>query len=264
MIGALIGAGTSLLGGLLGKKSAEKQAKQNIKIQKQFAQEGIQWKVKDAEKAGVHPLYALGAQTHSFSPVSVGDPLPGAIADMGQGIGRAVESGMSSPGRNQRVLETLTVQRAELENTKLAAEIALMRQPGQPPPTSMAAPVLPGQGVELSPAPQTVANPAIPSTDYAVNPELSYSRTPTGYTPVPSDNYKKLTEDNVMLETGWAARHVGGPMMGNREHTVPPPSSWLPFGADSWYFHAPTMQWRPWNSNLREFVKNSNLPYRSN
>ena len=35
---------------------------------KQFAKRGIQWRVHDAKKAGLHPLAALGAQTTSFSP----------------------------------------------------------------------------------------------------------------------------------------------------------------------------------------------------
>jgi len=64
-------------------------AKQNIKLQKQFAQEGIQWKVADAKKAGIHPLYALGAQTHSFAPVQTGG---GNFSQMGQSVGRAIDA----------------------------------------------------------------------------------------------------------------------------------------------------------------------------
>jgi len=60
MLGALLGAAGSLAGGLLSAKSqkeANKVAEQNAlrqeALQKEFAQSGIQWKVKDAEAAGV-------------------------------------------------------------------------------------------------------------------------------------------------------------------------------------------------------------------
>lgn len=49
------------IGGIFDSISDSKTAKENIKLQKQFAQTGIQWKVADAKKAGIHPVYALGA-----------------------------------------------------------------------------------------------------------------------------------------------------------------------------------------------------------
>lgn len=259
MLGALLSAGSSLLGGLLGRKSADKQAKQNIKLQKQFAQEGIQWKVKDAEKAGVHPLYALGAQTHSFSPVSVGDPLPGAIADMGQNIGRAVDTGRTSNERFAHRLGELSVQRAELENTKLASEIALMQQPGTPPAPVTENPVVPGQAVNITKPDQSIALASNPSQDAAVNPELTLVRTKDGYTPAPSENFKKLTEDNLLLEVPWSIRNQIMPSIGLSNHTSRPPKSWLPFGANTWKWDAATVQWRPYNTNLHEYVRNSNI-----
>lgn len=128
--GSLAGAAGNLIGGLLGKDSAEDQQAANIKMQKQFAQKGIQWKVADAAKAGVHPLYALGASTHSFSPTSVGDPLAGAVSDMGQNIGRAIDSGLNSSDRLYRqTVEALTLKRMGLENDLLATKIAAGRQP---------------------------------------------------------------------------------------------------------------------------------------
>ncbi|MEM3753884.1 MAG: hypothetical protein QW518_08940 [Thermofilaceae archaeon] len=58
----------SLAGGALGAWATNKANKENVKFQKRFAKQGIQWRVADAEKAGIHPLYALGAQTASFTP----------------------------------------------------------------------------------------------------------------------------------------------------------------------------------------------------
>lgn len=44
-------------------------AQQNFAFQREFAEQGIQKRVEDAKKAGIHPLYAIGAQTPSVSPV---------------------------------------------------------------------------------------------------------------------------------------------------------------------------------------------------
>ncbi len=252
MIGALIGAGASLLGGLMGKKSAEKQAAQNIKMQKEFAQTGIQWKVKDAEKAGIHPLYALGAQTHSFSPVSVGDPLPGAIADMGQGIGRAVESGMSSAGRASRALEALTIQRAELENTKLASEIALMNQAGQPPAPITENAVIAGQAQSVvTAAPQeTIINPSAPHQENVARPELMWSRGPGGgYIAGPSKETAESMESNPLGTVQFAIRNGLIPLFTQSQNRAPP-QSWLPAGKgyNSWRYDAVTGEWHPFRS----------------
>ena len=68
MLGELIAGVGSLIGGLMGRdaqrdanEAQERMAAQNIALQREFAQQGIQWKVVDARKAGISPLYALGA-----------------------------------------------------------------------------------------------------------------------------------------------------------------------------------------------------------
>ena len=42
-------------------------ARQEYQNQKEFAQHGLRWKVEDAKQAGINPLVALGASTHSPS-----------------------------------------------------------------------------------------------------------------------------------------------------------------------------------------------------
>lgn len=142
-IAAAIGAGASLLGGLIGRKSTQDANKQNIALQKQFAQEGIQWKVEDARKAGIHPLYALGAQTASFAPNVVGDTsLPTALTNMGQDISRAVDVTRTSGDRvdaYEKTVRALQLTRLGLENDLLASQIAKVNQAGGTPgmPNSM-------------------------------------------------------------------------------------------------------------------------------
>lgn len=143
MLGSLISAGANLLGGLFNRDAAkdaaqeanavaERNALRNIELQKQFAQEGIRWKVNDAREAGIHPLYALGASTTSFAPVSVGHTssydgsMGKAIANAGQDIGRAINAGSTAGERATRytqTVEALNLERLGLENELLASKI---------------------------------------------------------------------------------------------------------------------------------------------
>lgn len=148
MIGPLLSAGASLIGGLMtssAQKDANRQqaemARQNIAMQKDFAQKGIQWKVQDARNAGIHPLYALGAQTHSFSPISVGTtPVTGVgagIAAAGQDLSRAFAASASPSQRAtayEQAVQALSVERGQLENTLLKAQIAKLSSDQLPPP----------------------------------------------------------------------------------------------------------------------------------
>lgn len=165
IVGAAIGAGSRLLAGQMAddataaaNATAQRQAKQsrqyqrkmdrkNIELQKQFAQEGIRWKVADAEAAGIHPLYALGAQTTSFNPVTVGglsggySPAPqhgmaNALAEAGQDVSRAIHATRTQPERTaayEKTMMDLQVRRAWLENDLLASQIAKINQPTNPP-----------------------------------------------------------------------------------------------------------------------------------
>ena len=101
---SVIGGAGALAGGAISANNQRKMAELNYKHQKEFAQNGIRWKVSDAKAAGIHPLYALGASTSSYSPVSGygGDNGIGeAAAQFGQGIGRAVEAGMTKEERQR-------------------------------------------------------------------------------------------------------------------------------------------------------------------
>lgn len=130
MLGELIKAGGSLLGGLFGKKSTDKANEQNIKLQREFAQNGVQWKVADARKAGISPLAALGASTASFSPSVVGDTgMANSLSDMGQDIGRAVNATATNDTRNAAMQATLaqeTLKGLRLDNEGKAIQNAAL------------------------------------------------------------------------------------------------------------------------------------------
>lgn len=120
MLDALIAGGARLIGGFLGQQ----QQKKNEQLQREFAQNSVSWRVADAKRAGIHPLYALGAPT--FSPaVSSSSPMGDAIAGMGQDISRSMNATASQSTRDANVtLTNLAIQRAGLQNELLKTEIA--------------------------------------------------------------------------------------------------------------------------------------------
>lgn len=132
MVGQIIGGIASGIGSMInGAENRNFQREMNDKnaaLQREFAQNSIQWKVNDAKKAGIHPLAALGASTYSASPsfVSGGNSGVGdAVSSMGQAIGDAVSSKEAAKEEaKQDKLFDLEVKQKELENAKLASEIA--------------------------------------------------------------------------------------------------------------------------------------------
>lgn len=218
MIGDIIGGIGNIIGGFLGRSSQEKMMEQQIALQREFAQSGIQWRVADARAAGVHPLYALGAQTHSFSPMSIGsDPLASGIAAAGQNIGRAIDSTASQGSREksfQAAIQALQLQRGKLENDLLKTQIASnvgrlnSAQIGPPMPSGGSAGsssyLIPGQTqsglikpkpLEVSPAP-----PGAPQQEGGAITDVGFARTATGFVPVPSADVKERIEDNLPHE----------------------------------------------------------------
>lgn len=167
-LSSLIPAAANLVGGLLGDKSREDAGEANLAAQKEFAQHGIRWKVEDAKAAGIHPLYALGANTVSFSPSFVGDSgLASGVAAAGQDIARAVDSTRTEDERIEARLDALKVRNAELQNDLLATQIAKMQAPNPPFPGSET--LIDGQGNAVLPVPSKITRTRLgdPSTEAA-------------------------------------------------------------------------------------------------
>lgn len=202
----MLAGGGQLLGGIAGMFGGNDDAKDaaiiNRNLQQRAMEKSIQYRVKDAIKAGIHPLYAVGAPT--FSPASsyVGDSgadRGNALANMGQGIGRAVEAMQSTEKRHQSRMMALTEQRAELENTLLASQIRLATQPGQPPGfPSPSGSVLPGQGdtskIQMLPKEIIHANPN-GFSEVGVSPADKFVNVRGTRVTVPSDALQQAIED---------------------------------------------------------------------
>lgn len=225
ILGSVGGLAGSLLGGLFGKSNADS----NIAHQREFAQKGIQWKVADAKAAGIHPLYALGAQTHSFTPVHAGD-VAGALSDAGQHLGRAVDAGLTHHQRKQqelqlledrnrqRRMDELRIQEQEIRNMLLTTELMGMErrqfnQPAVPSVDNQGAGVftlIPGQHspylkpdqVKLKPAEIVSHQSTNPHVEAGTHPALSEYRLSDGRTiMLPSEKAAEAMES--MPLAGW-------------------------------------------------------------
>lgn len=269
MIPALIGAGASIIGGLIASKKSEKAvnrtnatqmqvADRNIELQKQFAREGIQWRVEDAKKAGIHPLAALGAQTHSFSPVAVGSAVPdfSPLAQAGQDVARAIHA-TRDPGAKidayTKTVQDLTVQRMGLENqileAQLASQIAKVNQPGTPPGIPTAAGteyLIDGQTETIVGTPtiefnekfeRSPSRPGVPYAEYGTIPEITWMRTPDGgYAIAKSKDAQERLEDDWMGSLAWNLRNRIAPAIFSQKHAPPPD---IPLHPNQYWYYNP-------------------------
>lgn len=92
--GGILGGVGSIVGAGMSGANAAALIQANYEHQKEFAQNGIRWRVADAQAAGLHPLAALGAQTPGYTPSAVVGDSPdfSFLRDLGQDIGRAVDA----------------------------------------------------------------------------------------------------------------------------------------------------------------------------
>jgi hypothetical protein len=208
-----LGAIGSAIGGIFGASRAEKAqeeanrinrryANKNIALQKKFAKRGIRWKVRDATKAGLHPLAALGAQTHSFAPVSAGQQAytgqASAYSQAGQDIGGSIQANMPTAVAQRKqdaAMANLALERAGLENQLLKAQIASQirtaLQPGRGPGHPNANPTGTGDS----------ASDPLPSTLWFVGPDgKPYPAAAPQFPDPEQDIYRQYKERTVIRE----------------------------------------------------------------
>lgn len=214
----------SALGGLFGSSEASK----NRKMQKEFAQNGIRWRVQDAQKAGIHPLYALGAQVTPFSPVQVGD---GGFTQMGQDLGRALTATRTQGERVDaytKAAQALNLQKTQAEIDLIKANTARALAPESQAPFPGSSYLIPGQtqsGLVQDGPMQRAASIATGGGPFSesgrIEPgsvsDVGYARTATGYAPIPSMDVKNRIEDNFLAELQWMFRNQVQPMFGSNK-----------------------------------------------
>lgn len=228
MLGALIGAGSKLLGGLM----SHRQAERNIDLQREFATTGIQRRAEDAAKAGISKLYALGANTQSFSPVAVGG-MGGGIAEAGQDIGRAIDATANPAARGGKLatqLATEQIKGVQLDNQLKQAELLsksnLANQPGQPPAIldNETVPMVAGQGNAAIKLQKRIA-PAgyTPQKSFGVSPEIDMYRTKYGFSPEVPSELGEAQESQPLAAAQWFMRNKIMPAIADSYKTFPYP-----------------------------------------
>lgn len=117
------------------QNNAAQQAlsEKNIQLQEDFAKNGIQWRVADAEKAGLSPLVGAGVSEPSYSPVSMNiePPVVGHVqgygrsfSELGQDVSRALAATQSP---EDRTAQALSLEHQQLENDLLRTQIVNSR-----------------------------------------------------------------------------------------------------------------------------------------
>lgn len=158
----------------------EQLTREQMQLQREAAQHGISWRVRDAIQSGIHPLFALGAQGPSISPIISGGVDPGSdFAGMGQGISRAIEALSGDGERHQDRLNALAEERGELENAKLRAEIALMRGQIGPPLPSAVGPGLRHGALESAIDMQVLPPPPGAKSSMPIDPQRTFKVEPS-------------------------------------------------------------------------------------
>lgn len=111
--GQVLGAGLDLAGGFVSGGQNRQQLRHSDDMQREFAQNGIQWRVRDAKKAGISPLVALGSSPLMPFPQTMGDPSADSFRSAGQDLSRAASAMMPD---EERV-------RLKLQNRLLSSQI---------------------------------------------------------------------------------------------------------------------------------------------
>jgi len=175
-------AAAAIAGSLIGARSQSRANEQNTELQREFAQNGIRWKVEDAKAAGLHPLFALGGSGATYTP-AVQPVFNG--AELGQNLSRAAQAFQT---QDEQALKDLQIRQVQASIGKDEAQAAYWRSEaarnaGQlaPAPVAESFPVsLPGVALVpnsresmVSTAQISELPPLVPAKgeSYLVNPE---------------------------------------------------------------------------------------------
>lgn len=245
------------------------RAKRNEEMAYEFAQNGIKWRVEDAKRAGIHPLAALGFSGANTPTISIsggyqpsaggydrGPDIGASLANMGQGIGRAVAATQTPLERQMTAFELMRqeqqIRSNDLDIAIKGAQLARITQqlgPGLPanvPPGSI--PGATGTGTYeakppevLNPDPKHQGQTAGPAT-----PNATWQRAPSG--DVYSVPHKDLNIDEFSSPgyVSWMIHNKVLPYFSQRYRDAARPSAdHLPPGAVAWRLGAPGLGWLP-------------------
>lgn len=267
VVGDVLGGIGSIIAGDRASDAAESASKLNYKMQHEFAKLGLRWRVEDAKAAGLHPMAALGASPASASPVGVFDDQGASTAEslgkMGQNISRSVHAALST---EEREINAIKIQSAKLDLEGKAIENQIKAKQlagiGAGPAFPGSDNFIPGQGnsglVREKPLERTVSAPGRPAQEAGWRPDVAYSRTDTGLTPVVPESLSESLEDDIIGKAMWRMRNQLIPNYS--PGSGKPPLSMLPKGATDWRWSPSKQEWQPdykKPSNARDYYNPS-------
>lgn len=195
---------------------------ENIAMQKEFAKNGIRWRVEDAKNAGIHPLAALGASGAMYTPsstVGASNSDFSWLSEAGQNIGTAVGAVMT---RKEKAAEklfndrsralSLANQAADLEYTKAKTQSLLQEQAlsladsiiSRQPGSAKSIPSLGGTGqvdfdrINLSKNDVPFPSSSELSVEAGHSPEFRLVKSPDGYAVIPGSVMEEAMENQVL------------------------------------------------------------------
>lgn len=127
-IGNVISGVSNIAQGIFNQNNANAINQQNLAMQDYYSKNGIQIRVDDAKKAGIHPLYAIGAQTYTPNYFATFEP-SNSISAFGNAVGSAIGN---MPSKEQQVYNQVvqgqTVSKNNLELERMQLENALLQR----------------------------------------------------------------------------------------------------------------------------------------
>lgn len=264
LIAPIIGGIFGLAGDKQDRDAQSAANENNAAMQREFAQMGVRWRVADANAAGIHPLFALGAGGAAAAPsYQVGGQ--SSLGQMGQDVSRAIHSTRT---QEERALAVLQLERAGLENQLLETQIHNLQASQFGPPLPSATDV-PGPGayrtgdaVQVQPQRPSASAPGVPQQDAGAIADYGLVRTATGYAIVPSKDAKERIEDQMVPEAMWAYRNLIRPAF--KGHVAPDPKKYpLPKGYDHWEWNALAQEFQPQKKGQKFFFNRPVPPSRA-
>lgn len=209
-------------------------------------------RMKEAKKAGLHPLVALGAHQPTSSQWV---QTQGSGLDLGESlrnIGNKIQTG------DEREMDKLAIRSAqldvqgkELDNAYKASQIRRMGTNPTIPDWNDAGSVMSGQGdasIKMRPAEIIASQSGTPAGEAGAVTDFGYAKTGQGgLALVPSSDVKNKIEDQFIPEAAWAARNTylfSEPPYPGKEY-----NRLLPKGFDHWLWIPSIQEWRPANKN---------------
>lgn len=163
----LISGGLSLTGGIISDLMNKDIVEDQMNFQREAQKNAISWRVEDAKRAGIHPLYALGAQAPTSFPVAFDSRVGEGLRDMGQNLGTAVHRVLDRESREKHQLD-LALGAKQMEESDARREMYLSEAARNWQQMNPPVPAVPGTGVQREGSVSVGPKMTIDGQDYTV------------------------------------------------------------------------------------------------